>query len=127
MTKQEISELILKDFDIDPERGFLPSYEPRPPIPSVSPPAVLAEQGLALPKIIASGNIREMFMPGLGEAPKVDLKFLKNDRQALDEVMRYFSFLAHAYVYSPGEEPAKILPASIAVPLCKCANQLGRP
>ena len=127
MIKQEISKLTLKDFDIDPERGFLPSYEPRPLTPSVYPPAILAEQGLSLPKILASGKIREMFGLGLNEAPKIDLEFLKNDRRALDEAMRYFSFLTHAYVYPPGEEPAKILPAEIAVPLCECAKLLDRP
>ncbi|OGZ28570.1 MAG: hypothetical protein A2931_03215 [Candidatus Niyogibacteria bacterium RIFCSPLOWO2_01_FULL_45_48] len=127
MTKQEISALTPKDFDIDTERGFLPSREPRLPTPSVYPRAVLAEQGLALPKILTSGKIREIFKPGLDRVPKIDLQFLKNDRQALDETMRYFSFLAHAYVYAPGEEPAKILPASIAVPFYKCAKLLGRP
>lgn len=117
----------LKDFNIDPEEGFLPSYEPRPQVPLVYPLAVLAEQGLALPKILASGKIREVFKLGLNRVPKVDLRFLKNDRQALDEVMRYYSFLGHAYAYPPGQEPVNIIPAEIAVPWHTCAKLLGRP
>ncbi len=127
MTQQEISNLTLKDFDIDPKKGLLPAYEPRPPIRSVYPSAVLSEQGLALPKILASDKIRDMFKPGLDRVPKMDLRFLKNDKQALDEAMRYFSFLGNSYVYPPGHKPAELIPAEIAVPWHACAKLLGRP
>lgn len=127
MRPEEISGLTLKDFDIDPERGFLPSYEPRPQMPSVYPQAVWATQGLELPKILASGKIREIFKPGLDRAPRVDTRLLKNNRRELDEAMRYYSFLGHAYVYAPGQKPADAIPAEIAVPWHACAKLLGRP
>lgn len=119
--------ITIQDFDIDPEKGFLPPYEPRPQMPLVYPLAVLAEQGLALPKILASGKIREIFRPGLNHAPKIDLRFLKNNRRALDEAMRYFSFLGPSYVYPVGQKPADAIPSEIAVPWHICAKLLGRP
>lgn len=112
--------LLLADFEISPEQGFLP-LEPRELVPD-SPE--LNELGRALPKLLSARTVR----------PYVDTRssFLASipsswGNDAYRAAMRILSFAGHAYVWEVPEQPAASLPAPLARPWFEVAQRLGRP
>jgi indoleamine 2,3-dioxygenase len=104
-------------------RGFLPAEDPVSTFGDSSPLAPLDVLGRDLPSLLQDRSFRayarELVIPALPPGPLgLPLLWLYYVR---------LGFLASAYVNQVGEEPAGLLPRSIAVPLCEVAARLGRP
>jgi indoleamine 2,3-dioxygenase len=120
MLKQPVSrQLNLTDYQIDPVRGFLPSENPLQHLP----PQFDAWEHIA-PQISALIMTRKArtFLQNL---PVLEADLLV-DRRQLERAMLLMSTFAGAYVWGD-EFPAKILPRSVAIPLCAIAEKLDRP
>jgi len=104
---------------LDPQRGFLPSQDP---LTRLSRPFDAWESvALGLPKLLASDHIRQT----IEDLPPFPLDQISNERER-ERAMVLLSYLGHAYVWRGGE-PAKILPARLAIPWHAVAETLGRP
>ena len=123
MGLQKLAPLDLADFDVSPERGFLPSLDP---LATVSPPwpSSLEQMGCDLPKLLAARQFRSY----VHEHP---LHFTEFDGQGdLTEsrcAARILSFAGHAYVWEEPHRPADRIPATLAVPWFHVLKGLGRP
>lgn len=104
-------------------RGFLPEEDPLREFPRDSGLSALDELGRDLPSLLQDrsfrGWARGLRLPGppAGDVPVPMLRL-------------YYvrlGFLASAYVNQVGQEPATVLPANIARPLCDACTRLGRP
>jgi indoleamine 2,3-dioxygenase len=107
------------------ERGFLPKRDPLTAFPSGSSYAVLDEIGRDLPSLLYDNDFRAY-------ARGLDIPIWQEPvtKENLSQLRLYYvrvGFLASAYVNQVGEEPAKVLPRNIAVPLVKAAMLLNRP
>jgi indoleamine 2,3-dioxygenase len=106
------------------ERGFLPTPDPLESLEDGSL-AVVEALGVRLPELVASRRFRETAVEILrgfavpeslvGDGPEVERLFL------------LFCYFASAYIHLPGLAPTSRLPAEIAVPLVRLAEQCGRP
>ena len=100
--------------------SFLPEYDPLSALPA--PYRVWDDTARDLPKLLASGTVR----PVLDAMPVLDPAPLLGDPAAAERAMLLLSYFGHAYVW--GEtEPAKRIPAPVAVPWHAVARRLGRP
>ncbi|HET6252310.1 MAG TPA: hypothetical protein VFE47_31780 [Tepidisphaeraceae bacterium] len=117
----------LRQFEMSPERGFLPVAYPIGELPL----RFLAwdEMGRDLPKLLVCDHVR----PAVDAMAVLDAGGLETQPQR-ERAMMLLSYFAHAYVWGGGqagsasaEQVAKHLPASISVPWSKIAAQLGRP
>ena len=108
------------------KRGFLPEQDPLSAFPSTSEFAVLDEVGRDLPSMLHDRGFRSY------------ARTLKNPLwpknracpEDLPELRLYYvrvGFLASAYINQVGEEPATVLPANLAAPLCRACKLLKRP
>jgi indoleamine 2,3-dioxygenase len=104
-------------------RGFLPSDDPLTGFGEGSELAPLDVLGRDLPSLLVDRGFRalarELTIPALPPGP-VPLPVLRLYHVRL-------GFLASAYVNQVGEEPARVLPRNLAVPLCDVATRLKRP
>jgi indoleamine 2,3-dioxygenase len=108
-----------QQFDLDPQRGFLPAADPLKRLPAAFDAWEDAAQNL--PKLLVSDRIRAL----LSDLPAFPLDAL-NGEQETRRAMLLLSYLGHAYVW--GEpEAAHRLPACLAVPWHAIAKCLGRP
>ena len=109
----------LATFQVDPERGFLPSPDPLDRLP----PAFACWEEIArdLPKRLAAGTLR----PVLEQLPVLPVSSLQEPAQ-LDRAMLVLSYFGHGYVWGD-EQPATRIPAGVAVPWYAVAQRLGRP
>lgn len=107
------------EFQVDRERGFLPSPDPLDRLPS----AFASWEAIAhdLPKLLVAGIIRSV----VERLPVLDAAPLKGDRE-YRRAMLVLSFLGHAYVWG-GPEPVNRIPAGLAVPWYEVSQRLGRP
>jgi indoleamine 2,3-dioxygenase len=107
-------------------RGFLPEPDPLSTFPAKSEFAVLDEIGRDLPSLLQDKGFRQyartLKIPRWPEN-RARLKDLPQLRLYYVRV----GFLASAYVNQVGEEPANVLPANLAGPLCRACELLGRP
>jgi indoleamine 2,3-dioxygenase len=120
MLKQPVSrQLNLADYQIDPVRGFLPSENPLRHLP----PEFDAWERIApqISALIMTRKVRSF----LQNLPVLDADLLTDHRQ-LERAMLLLTTFAGAYVWGD-EFPAKILPRSVAIPLCAVAEKLSRP
>jgi indoleamine 2,3-dioxygenase len=107
------------------KRGFLPQADPLTAFAN-SEFAVLDEIGRDLPSLLQDRGFRQY-------ARTLKIPPWPDDRAAsgsLPQLRLYYvrvGFLASAYVNQVGEEPARVLPANIAEPLCRACRLLGRP
>lgn len=108
----------LARYDIDPVHGFVAGEEPL----AALPPAFAAWDRLAadMPALIRSGRLRGV----LAELPVLDPAALP-DHPSRERAMLILTIAANAHVHG-GPEPARHLPAGVAVPLCALAEQLDR-
>lgn len=107
-------------FNPDPERGYLPKKDPLTILPAKF--RAVDELGTILPDLIKERSVRK-FLVLLKPISVSGLCSLPQIRRA----RMIYSFAASAYVYPPGEEPAKIISAGIAVPLIELSRKLGMP
>lgn len=108
------------------ERGFLPAHDPLMAFASDSPLSVLDTIGRELPDRLESDDFRAYARslkipewPGRQVSPAM-----------LPELRLYYvrvGFLASAYINQVSQPRANILPANLAVPLCRACTLLGRP
>lgn len=113
--------LSLSDFDISPDRGFLPLSDPLIQLPDEP---VLNQIAVELPKFLTAQQFRRFVQD------RRDLMGPVADYWGLDEwrcAMRTLSFAGHAYVWEDPEQPAMRLPASLARPWFDVGRQLARP
>ena len=107
-------------------RGFLPEHDPLIGFPSNSEFARLDEIGRDLPSLLQDPGFRAY-------ARSLDIPLWPENRVAasdLPELRLYYvrvGFLASAYINQVGQEPSKVLPANLAVPLCRACKLLNRP
>lgn len=112
--------LPLSEYEIDTERGFLPSWDPIRELPPALAP--WDEYAYALPKLLVSGRVRHFLrqMPLLDPSP-----YLETEGQ-WRRAMQALSYLGHAWVWGEST-PSDTLPANIAQPWYVVAQRLGRP
>ena len=121
MTMPVQSPLSLAAFDLSPERGFLPATDPLDQLPEEP---IINQIGTELPKFLTARQFRQFIQD------RSDIMGPVADDWGLDvfrSAMRTLSFAGHAYVWEDPDHPAASLPASIAVPWHRIAQQLGRP
>ena len=121
MTTSSHQPLSLAQYDISPERGFLPVTDPLAQLPDEP---ILNQIGAELPKFLTARQFRS---------------FVQDHQQLMGPVaddwgldvfrcaMRTLSFSGHAYVWEDPDHPATLLPSSLALPWVAVAQQLGRP
>jgi indoleamine 2,3-dioxygenase len=107
-------------------RGFLPEPDPLISFPSNSEFARLDEIGHDLPSLLQDPGFRvyarSLHIPlwpanrvGPSDVPELRLYYVR------------VGFLASAYINQVGQEPSRLLPANLALPLCRACNLLNRP
>ena len=107
-------------------RGFLPEHDPLIGFPSNSEFAALDELGRDLPSLLQDPGFRAY-------ARSLDIPLWPEDRVAASDVPQlrlYYvrvGFLASAYINQVGQEPSRVLPANLALPLCRACKLLNRP
>jgi indoleamine 2,3-dioxygenase len=119
--KTEDSELLKPGYA---KRGFLPETDPLIAFPHGSRYAVLDEIGRDLPSLLYDKGFRAY-------ARELEIPSWQGlvTEENLSQLRLYYvrvGFLASAYVNQVGEEPAKVLPRNIAVPLARAAMLLER-
>jgi len=109
----------LRDFDIDPESGFLPGIDPLERLP---PRFDAWERAVSrVTPLMLAGALDK----AVGDLPTFETSAL-DSREELERAMLLLSILGGAYVWGRGD-PATTLPAALAVPWCVVADELGRP
>ena len=109
----------MTEFQIDPERGFLPATDPLDHLPAYFAP--WEELGRNLPKLLTASKLRA-FVQDLPLLEAGNLKSEADKRRA----MVLLSFIGHGYVWGEAET-IRVIPAPLAVPWYQLAEQLGRP
>jgi indoleamine 2,3-dioxygenase len=106
--------------------GFLPEHDPLIGFPSSSEFAQLDEIGRDLPSLLQDPGFRVY-------ARALDIPLWPKNRvmaSDLPELGLYYvrvGFLASAYINQVGQQPSKVLPANLALPLCRACKLLNRP
>jgi indoleamine 2,3-dioxygenase len=109
----------MTEFQIDPERGFLPATDPLDHLPAYFAP--WEELARNLPKLLTATKLRA-FVKDLPLLEAGNLKSEADKRRA----MVLLSFIGHGYVWGEAET-IRVIPAPLAVPWYQIAEQLGRP
>lgn len=120
----------IERYTITAERGFLPNEDPlvafdtdrhRPAVGSYL--AALDDIGERLPELLESGEARPAVeaLPG----PPANLLGALSERETA-RLCLLAGFFASGYVNQIGSEPVDRLPASVAVPLYRASDALGR-
>lgn len=109
----------LAGYEIDVERGFLPSQDPLQRLPTEFESWELVAQ--SLPKLIVSDRVRG-FIEALPPFPADDLRDLRELRRA----MLLLSYLGQTYMW--GQKPVvDSIPTVLSKPWFAVAHKLGRP
>ncbi|MCX7925769.1 MAG: indoleamine 2,3-dioxygenase [Fimbriimonadales bacterium] len=113
-------ELRLEDYEVHPERGFLPAEDPLPYLedPYYAPWEQIAAD---LPKLLVARKIRQV----VDAMPRLTIERLQTERE-LRRAMMLLSYIGHAYVWN-GDAPAERVPANLAQPWYEVSQRLGRP
>ncbi len=110
---------ILKEFNIDSNRGFLPTIDP---IIKLSDKfSEWDKLGKEMSSLLMSGDFRKAVL----DLPDLDISTIE-DGPELERAMLLLSMFANAFVWCD-DKPKKIIPSSIAIPLHKIATRSGRP
>jgi indoleamine 2,3-dioxygenase len=112
--------LSLSDFEISPERGFLPE-DPRQ---NLADCPALNQLSRELPKLLSARMVRRFVDEHPAPLPSIPPTWHEQDYRA---AMRILSFVGHAYVWESPDKPAAMLPAQLAKPWHEVAVKLGRP
>jgi indoleamine 2,3-dioxygenase len=109
----------LPTYEMDPQRGFLPSSDPLDRLLPVFDP--WEEVAHVLPKLMVTEKLRAT----LRELPVIPVD-AGHSPAALRRAMLLLSYFGHAYVWG-ATPPADRLPRSIAMPWYQVSRLLGRP
>ena len=120
MSSSTFQPLSLTDFDISPERGFLPS-DPCENLPDCP---VLTHLSREMPKLVSTRQVRQFIDEHPSLLPSISSRWRENEYRA---AMRILSFVGHAYVLETPGQPALKLPSQLARPWYEIARKLGRP
>src|SRR5215472_1485928 len=107
-------------------RGFLPGHDPATKFADHSEFAELDELGRDLPSLLQDPGFRAY-------ARSLTVPLWPENRASehdLPELRLYYlrvGFLASAYINQVGQQPSKVLPANLALPLCRACELLKRP
>jgi indoleamine 2,3-dioxygenase len=112
--------LLLTEFGISPERGFLPT-DPCEALPD-SP--ILNQLSHQLPKLPSARQVRRFIDEHPLLLPSIPPTWREDEYRA---AMRILSFAGHAYVWETPGQPATKLPSQLAWPWYEIAQKLGRP
>ena len=107
-------------------RGFLPEHDPLTRFPYNSEFSALDEIGRDLPSLLQDRGFRR-YARSLEIPPWPEGPVQENDLPQLELYYLRVGFLASAYINQVGEEPSRVLPANLAVPLCRACKLLNRP
>ena len=110
----------LSDFEISPERGFLP----HDPAENLSDCPTLNDLARELPKLLSARMVRRFIIEQHSLLPSLPISWGDQDYRA---AMRMLSFAGHAYVWEAPDHPAPSLPPQLAQPWYDVAQRLGRP
>jgi indoleamine 2,3-dioxygenase len=128
-------------WNIHSRKGFLP-FDPIERLHPATPGGdVIEETAKNLPFFVANKTVRKDLVAALSYdngihytgplLTKLTLGDLFNNcidsPQQAERAMMLYSYFASSYIHAPGEEPVKVLPKEIAVPLQKLAKIVGRP
>jgi indoleamine 2,3-dioxygenase len=106
--------------------GFLPERDPLSAFSPSSEFAVLDEIGRYLPSMLHDSGFRQ-YVRTLKIPLWSESRSQPKDLPALRLYYVRVGFLASAYINQVGEEPATVLPANLAAPLCRACRLLKRP
>lgn len=120
MSSTTFHPLSLSDYELSPERGFLP-HDPCENLPECT---TLNYLGHELPKLLSTRMVRRFIDEHPQLLPSVPGKWHDQDYRA---AMRILSFAGHAYVWEVPDQPAETLPSQLAEPWYEMARRLGRP
>ena len=107
-------------------RGFLPGHDPATKFADHSEFAELDELGQDLPSLLQDPGFR-VYARSLAIPLWPENRASEHD---LPELRLYYlrvGFLASAYINQVGQQPSKMLPANLALPLCRACELLKRP
>jgi indoleamine 2,3-dioxygenase len=107
-------------------RGFLPEHDPLTRFPYNSGFSALDEIGRDLPSLLQDHSFRR-YARSLEIPLWSEGRVQANDLPQLQLYYLRVGFLASAYINQVGEEPSRVLPANLAVPLCRACKLLNRP
>ena len=107
-------------------RGFLPEHDPLTRFPYDSEFSALDEIGRDLPSLLQDRSFRR-YARSLQIPLWPEGRVEANDLPQLQLYYLRVGFLASAYINQVGEEPSRVLPANLAVPLCRACKLLNRP
>src|SRR5512141_1094060 len=93
----------LSDYDISPERGFLPE-DPLKDLPNSPEINFVGEE---LPKLLVARAVRRFIDEQFQQSPVIPQTWQREHYKA---AMRILSFASHAYVWEIPDRPAPILP-----------------
>lgn len=108
----------LESYEIDPQTGFMPSWEPLEHFESRF--EAWDELAPQVGHLIRNRRIRER----IDALPPLDWRLLQG-RAERERALTLLCVFANAYVWG-GDEPAQRLPATLAVPLCGLCDAMGR-
>ena len=120
MGSQSLALLNLSDYEISPEKGFLPQ-DPLGDLPN-SP--TLNDLGHELPKLLSARTVRRFIDEQRQLLPSIPSTWRTEVYRA---AMRILSFAGHAYIWEVPDQPAAKLPPQLAKPWHEIAQRLGRP
>src|SRR5437868_2930813 len=101
---------------VTPERGFLPEVDPLKRLPAAFD--AWEEVAHLLPKLLAADRVRDT----IADLPPFPTNALRDPRER-ERAMVLLSYIGHAYVWGSAQ-PAKSIPAVIAMPWHKIAEGL---
>ena len=120
MNSHTFQPLLLSDFDISPERGFLPAD----PCEALPDSLILTQLSHELPKLLSARQVRRFIDAQSSLLPSVPSDWHEKECRT---AMRILSFAGHAYVWETPGQPALILPPQLARPWYEIGRELGRP
>lgn len=106
--------------------GFLPEHDPLIDFPSSSEFAQLDEIGRDLPSLLQDPGFR-VYARALDIPLWPENRVMASDLPELGLYYVRVGFLASAYINQVGQQPSKVLPANLALPLCRACKLLNRP
>ena len=124
MLKQRAAFVVpdLTQWEVHAQRGFLPDPDPLLELPPEY--AAWDRINRELPGLLAAGSAA--ILRSVSRLPTLELAGLQTAAMH-NRAMVLLSVLAHAFVWADPQQPRRLLPAAIALPLGTLAAQLGRP
>ena len=118
-----MARLILADYDISAERGFLCRHN-APDVTLLGKLGRVRDTAMALPKTLVTGRARTLMLRNLPDnVEPADIAGLTDAEARM--AMVHYSFLVQAYVWGEDDAPS-VLPRALAVPIQALAQRIGQ-